>query len=109
MKISSWLLTLALLVTVINYPNPFNPQGGQSATIKCTADTTTDSTLYIYNLSAQLVTKKSFPLTAGAASYLTWNGYTDANERAATGLYIYQLIDTNRNRLAKGKIWVINK
>lgn len=109
MKISGWLLTLALLITVINYPNPFNPKGGESATIKCTADTTVDSTLYIYNLSAQLVTKKSFPLTGGTASTLTWDGYSDANERAATGLYIYQIIGANHDRLAKGKIWVINR
>lgn len=107
MRKISWLFSLLLLVTVINYPNPFNPKGGESATFKVTSDTTVESTIYIYNLSAQLVARIPFSIGNGA-NYKTWNGYSDANELVATGLYPYQLI-AGGQRLGRGKIWVINQ
>jgi len=109
MKQISWLFILLLTITIINYPNPFNPKGGESATFECTSDSTLETTLYIYDMSARMLYQKVFSLTGGATSRLTWNGYTDANERAANGVYLYQLIDTARNRVGRGKIWIINR
>jgi hypothetical protein len=109
MKISSWLLVFVLAVTVINYPNPFNPAGGEVTTIECTVDTTTEATLYIYNLAAQMVASKPFTLNAGATNRTAWSGYTDYNELSGSGIYLYQIIDASHNRVGKGKIWVINQ
>ena len=102
-------MVLLLAVSVINYPNPFNPKGGQITTIECTADTTTEAFLYIYDLSARLILRKEFNLQGGSTSRTLWDGYSDYNELVGNGIYLYQIIDKARNRIAKGKIWVINQ
>jgi hypothetical protein len=109
MKPSSWLLVLLLAVSVINYPNPFNPKGGEVTTIECTADTTAEAFLYIYDLSARLVLRKELDLSGGSASSTLWDGYSDYNELVGNGIYVYQIIDKAKSRIAKGKIWVINQ
>ncbi len=102
-------MVLLLAVLVTNYPNPFNPKGGQITTIECNADTTTEAFLYIYDLSARLVLRKEFNLQGGSTSRTLWDGYSDYNELVGNGIYLYQIIDKSRNRIAKGKIWVINQ
>jgi hypothetical protein len=109
MKKYSWLLILLLAVTVINYPNPFNPKGGQITTVECTTDTTTEAFLYIYDMSARLLLRKDFNLTGGLANHIAWDGYSDFNELVGNGIYFYQIIDKAKTRIAKGKIWVINR
>ncbi len=105
---SSWLMVFLLLATVINYPNPFNPKGGQVATISCTSDLTLEATLYIYNLGAHLQVVRNFNLQGGKSNLLAWNGYNDFNEMVGNGIYLYQIIDRAKNRIARGKIWVVN-
>ncbi|MFC1571278.1 T9SS type A sorting domain-containing protein [Candidatus Margulisiibacteriota bacterium] len=109
MRKFSWLLMLLLTATIINYPNPFNPNGGEVATIECTPDTTVEATLYIYDMSARLFLRQAFNLTGGTANRTTWNGYSDYNELVGNGIYLYQIIDANRTRVGKGKIWVVNQ
>jgi hypothetical protein len=109
MRTLSWLLVLILAVTVINYPNPFNPAGGQITTIECMADTTAEAYIYIYDMAARLILRKTFDLQGGATNRTTWNGYSDYNELVGNGIYLYQIIDTARKRVGKGKIWVINQ
>ena len=109
MKPHGWLLALLLAATVINYPNPFNPKSGQITTIKCTPDTTAEAFLYIYDMSARLLLRKDFDLEGGSANYTTWDGYSDYNELVGNGIYLYQIIDKAKKRIAKGKIWVINQ
>lgn len=109
MKSRAWLLTLVLVISIINYPNPFNPKGKEVMTFESSSSATQESTLMIYDLAAQLIFRKSFSLTGGATSRLTWNGYSNYNELVGTGLYLYRLINASTNQsLAKGKIWVIN-
>ena len=108
-QFSGWLMFLLLMATVINYPNPFNPKGGQVATIACTTDLTTEATLYIYNLAARLQLVRSFNLSGGGANLITWNGYNDYNEMVGNGIYPYQIINRAKTRIARGKIWVLNK
>jgi len=108
-QFSGWLLILFLMATVINYPNPFNPKAGQVANISCTADFTTEATLYIYNLAARLQVIRNISLQGGRANLLTWNGYSDYNEMLGNGIYPYQIIDRAKNRIARGKIWISNK
>jgi hypothetical protein len=109
MKPLSWLLVLLLAVSVINYPNPFNPKGGEVTTIECTADTTAEAFLYIYDLSARLVLRKELVLSGGSTSSTLWDGYSNYNELVGNGIYVYQIISKAKSRIAKGKIWVINQ
>ena len=108
-KLRQYLLVLALLFSVINYPNPFNPQGGEKATFSCSSDISAEATLYIYDMAAHLVSQQPFTLNVGT-NQQTWNGLTNANELAGNGIYLYRLVNkTSRTSLGKGKIWIINK
>jgi len=109
MRKFTWLLTLLLAVSVINYPNPFNPNGGESITFECTSDTTTEAFLYIYDMSARRYLRKAFNLDGSITNRTTWTGYSDYNELVGNGIYFYQIIDRQNNRLGRGKIWVINQ
>ena len=109
MKPLSWLFCCLFAVTVINYPNPFNPKAGQVTTIEGTSDTTQETTLFIYDLSARLLYRRDLSLPSGVPSRLVWNGYSDFNDRAGNGVYVYQLINRQNQRIARGKIWVVNK
>jgi hypothetical protein len=109
MKQLSWLVVFLLAVTVINYPNPFNPKGGEVTTIECTTDASQETNLYLYDLSARQVWRSSFSLVGGTTTRLNWNGYSNANELVGTGVYLYQIVNQAKHRVAKGKIWVVNK
>lgn len=111
MKITKWFpVFFILLVTLINYPNPFNPKGGEVTTIECTPDATFEATIYLYDMGARLVWKKPFSLQGGTANRIVWNGYSDGNERVSNGVYLCRLINpTDGKASAKGKIWVINR
>ena len=109
MKHLNWLLILFFTLTIINYPNPFNPKGGEVATFECTSDSALNATLYIYDMSARRLLQQAFNLQVGT-SRTTWNGYTDSNELAGNGVYLYRLIDgATKQSLAKGKLWIINR
>jgi hypothetical protein len=60
-------------------------------------------------MSARLLFKKAFSLQGGATNRTIWNGYSNYNELVGNGIYIYQIIDSARSRIGKGKIWVINQ
>jgi len=109
MKPIKWLCIFVLAVTLINYPNPFNPKGGAVTTIECTPDTTVEAFLYIYDMSARMLTTKAFNLQGGIANRTTWNGYSDFNQLAGNGIYLYQIIDKTNQRVGRGKIWIINQ
>lgn len=110
MKNFNWLAIFLLTITIINYPNPFNPKGGEIATFECTSDSTLETTLYLYDLSARLLRQKAFNLKGGSINRLTWNGYSDANELVGNGIYLYRLVDSSTKKLVvKGKVWVINR
>lgn len=110
MKKFSWLLALLLTVSIINYPNPLNPKGGEIVTFECTSDTTMETTLYLYNMSARLLWQKVFNLQGGATNRLIWNGYSDYNELVGNGIYLYRLVDSaTKKSVAKGKVWIINR
>lgn len=109
MKQLSWLLTIFLIATIINYPNPVNPRGGETVSFECTSDTTAEAFLYIYDMGARLILRRAYNLTGGTVSRFSWNGYSDYNELAANGIYLYQVITKASERVGKGKVWVINQ
>ncbi|MCU0640779.1 MAG: hypothetical protein MUC35_01680 [Candidatus Margulisbacteria bacterium] len=106
----TWLLLLWLTVTIINYPNPFNPRAGQVATFECASTATQETRLLIFDRAARLLVQKTFPLDAWPFNRLVWNGYSDGNELVSPGVYLYRLIDPATNRpIGKGKVWVIDR
>jgi hypothetical protein len=107
-KINSWLLVLLLAVSVVNYPNPFNPLAGQVTTIECSSDTTREASLYIYDMAARLLKRQDLTLQGGSTVRYVWDGFSDYNELSGNGIYLYQIIGA-RKRLARGKIWVVNQ
>ncbi len=111
MKSFAWLPLIMLTFLVTNYPNPFNPKGGELATIECQADATAEASLYIYDMAARRVYQQTVNLQGGGVANRTaWNGYGSDNRLAGTGVYLYRLVDSaTRQSLGKGKIWVINK
>lgn len=110
MRFFKWVFIFFYAVILFNYPNPFNPRGGEITSFECTSSISMEATLYIYDLSARLLWKKDWSLPAGLTSQTSWNGYSDFNERVGTGIYPYYLVDRSANKIAaKGKAWVINR
>ncbi len=111
MKRFTWLPLVLLAISVFNYPNPFNPKGGELSTIECQSAATVETTLYIYDMAARRIFQKAFSLQGGGVANRTnWNGYGSDNQLAGTGVYLYRLVDNaTKQSLGKGKIWVINR
>ncbi len=110
MKKRGWLLIILLTITIFNYPNPFNPKGGENATFECVTDATLEATIYLYDMSARLVMQKIFGLQPGRVNLTAWNGYSDSNELVSSGIYLYRLVDNaTKKSVGKGKVWVINR
>ncbi len=110
MRTLRWIALFFLAVTVINYPNPFDPRSGQIVTFEGTSDTSTEAMLFLYDMSARLLFSRDPPLAAGTASRITWNGYTVDNQLAGSGLYLYRVVGkAGGTNLARGKVWIINK
>ena len=110
MKTAKWALLCLLTVSIINYPNPFNPLGGQIATFECVSDAPAEASLYIYDMSARLVRQKAFNLQLSPNNRASWDGRSELNELVGNGVYLYRLVsNASKTTLAKGKIWVINR
>jgi len=76
------------IISLSNYPNPFNP----STTISFTLNTenTEDKELAIYNLKGQKV--KTFDVILnGVEGSAIWNGTDDNDQPVSSGIYFYQL------------------
>ncbi|MBN3032878.1 MAG: hypothetical protein JW873_02170 [Candidatus Saganbacteria bacterium] len=108
MKPYGWLPALLLALTVINYPNPFNPRAGELATFECTPDATQEARLIVYDLAARLVLRHPLNLQGGVKNRFVWNGYDNDNELIGSGVYLYRLM-AGSVTLGKGKVWVINR
>lgn len=102
--------TLASGGTMINYPNPFNPLREPTILIY-ELDNDADTTLLLFNISAELVFRKTFISgqnggKAGTNS-VEWNGFNSFGELSGNGVYFGRLIDTRTGKmLARGKIAV---
>jgi endoglucanase len=81
-----------------NFPNPFNPTTTISYELK--KDGFVD--FNIYDLTGKKIKTliKSYQVSG---SYLfTWDGNTDANSKAASGIYFFQLNFDNKRQIRKG-------
>ncbi|MFA6431550.1 MAG: T9SS type A sorting domain-containing protein [Candidatus Margulisiibacteriota bacterium] len=106
-KRSAWLFVILLTVSVINYPNPFNPKGGESTTFECSSDANLNASIYLYDMTAKLLWHKAFPLQNGTTK-TSWNGYSDENEQVKNGVYLYRIV-SDKSTVSKGKVWVVNQ
>lgn len=97
-------------ITVLNYPNPFNPGAGQTTSIEYTLDENTDVTIYIFDPINHLIKKIPCPkgATGGGSGYnqVPWDGYTDFDEIAANDVYIARVVAGGR-QIGKCKIVVL--
>jgi hypothetical protein len=100
----------AAAITVLNYPNPFNPAAGQTTSIEYSLGEHTDITIYIFNPINHLIKKISCPkaTTGGSSGYnqVPWDGYTDFSELAANDVYIARVVAGGR-QIGKCKIVVL--
>lgn len=99
--------TLATGGVLINYPNPFNPLS-EPTTFIYQLDADADTSLLIFNISAELVYRQTFMSGQNGAKAGTnsveWNGINSFGELSANGVYFIRLVETRTGKiLAKGK------
>jgi hypothetical protein len=100
-----------ILGPILNYPNPFSPQKNGGTYIAYTLKGDFEVTLYIYDISAHLLWKKTFPAGSegGHTGYneVFWNGKTPFNEYAPNGIVILKLVG-EKKALGTCKMTVID-
>jgi hypothetical protein len=96
---------------VLNYPNPFSPARGVGTSIAYTLKSDFEVTLYIYDIGAHLVFKKSYPQggEGGRAGYneVYWNGKNVYGEYVPNGIFVVKLVGEGKV-LKTSKITVID-
>ncbi|MBU1676040.1 VCBS repeat-containing protein, partial [bacterium] len=79
----------ALAFRISNHPNPFNP----STTISFTLPEAVDVRLQIFDASGRLVKTLVDGEVRGIGDHhVIWNGRTDADGSAASGMYFYRIV-----------------
>jgi hypothetical protein len=71
---------------IANYPNPFN----SSTRILFRMEKTADIRLSIYNMLGELIFTTHKERVPAGAHYIEWNGQTNANVTAPSGIYFYK-------------------
>ncbi|HOP07903.1 MAG TPA: hypothetical protein PLF13_11510 [candidate division Zixibacteria bacterium] len=95
-----------------SFPNPFNPDEGQSAQLVFLAEDNTDITISIYDLLGNLVLERTVPAgTAGIKSgesdpNFRWDGHNGRGEAVAGGGYIC-VLEQNGSQIGTIKIAVV--
>jgi len=91
------------------HPTPFKPLTDPYVIISYTLSTNADVTLYIYDISGQIVLTKKFSsgLPGGQAGYndFTWDGHTDFGGMVANGIFIIKIVSKSR-AIGAGKLIV---
>lgn len=96
---------------IVNYPNPFRPLKGETASIAYTLTKDAQITLYIHDIRGTVLWKRTYePFEEGGkAGYneITWNGKSDFGEVVGNGIYIIKL--AHANKIARsGKVTVLD-
>ena len=97
----------------LNHPNPFNA-GEENTRIGYTLSKPANITLSIFDLTGNLIAKKSYPAgeNGGRAGYneVTWDGKSDSGSYVGNGIYLYLIIaDGKVVQNGKGKITVFKQ
>ncbi len=75
------------VLTMSNFPNPFNP----STTISLSMPNTGKSKIGIYNIKGQLVKTLVNDVIESGLSQYTWNGLDNQDKPVTSGIYFYKL------------------
>ncbi|MCF7793208.1 MAG: M20/M25/M40 family metallo-hydrolase [Candidatus Cloacimonetes bacterium] len=77
------------IVSLDNYPNPFNP----STTIlfNITSDLAAKAELSIFNIKGQKIRNFEFDQLSAGEHSVVWNGKDDNDQQVSSGIYLYQL------------------
>ena len=75
-----------------NYPNPFNP----TTRIEYYLDRSAFIELTIYNLSGQVVKTLVDAKQSAGEHFVEWNGLDASGQPVASGIYIYELLTSDR-------------
>lgn len=77
------------IVSLNNFPNPFNPS--TTISFNLNSDLNTSTELKIYNLKGQNVKTYKFEQLAAGQHSVVWNGRNDDDRAVASGVYFYQI------------------
>lgn len=80
-------LTSRLLWTVINYPNPFNPDTSISVTLADKAD----ASVVLYNIRGQVVRDFGITSCRSGINTIHWDGRDQANNLVSSGIYFVRV------------------
>lgn len=89
-----------------NFPNPFNPTGGEITTIVFTPGTETSASIYIIDITGRIVGKVAW--TSATSAQVTWNGKDYNGNILGDGVYLYR-VAAGSKLLGRGKILIVNK
>ncbi|MBU0573053.1 MAG: hypothetical protein KKH83_01090 [Candidatus Margulisbacteria bacterium] len=105
--ISSFVVLASTTTQTYNYPNPFNPTGGEKTNIVISNDGEPVVLIYIFDSTAEMV--KRFTWCEGDAE-IQWDGRSDRGQILGDGVYLYRVVkNSDRSLIGKGKILIINK
>lgn len=94
----------------LNYPNPFDPSSGTTISFTLTKDSDVD--MNVYDISGNLITKKTYlsGSQGGKAGYneVLWDGKADNGDLIGNGMYLYMLIIDGK-MAGKGKMVAFRK
>ena len=95
---------------VLNYPNPFSPNGTNQTIIAYNLNADAKITLYLVNSIGQIILKREFAAGAdgGHAGYNTfnWDGRSDFNELVSNDIYLIRIVSDGKV-IGKGKLAVL--
>lgn len=100
----------------IAYPSPVHLRTDRLVTLQYGLTKNADIDLYVFDITARIIKKISCDRgTSGGQAggtvnpnKVTWDLITDQGSLAGSGIYLYNIVDRNRNRvLSKGKITLV--
>ena len=90
-------------------PNPFDPRK-ESIMIKYDLNANTDTDLYIYDVTGNMICRKFYPYGTNGGNSGTnrvfWDGRNDFKETVANGVYLFRVVSEGRT-IGKGKMIVL--
>jgi hypothetical protein len=102
---------MGVIGAILNYPNPFSPGRGIGTTIAYTLKSDFDVTLYIYDIGAHLIHKKTYMrgTEGGHAGYneVFWDGKNMFRDPTSNGIVVLKLV-SGGNVLGTSKLTVID-
>ncbi len=93
--------------TIYNFPNPFDPWGGESTKIRIVVSGNMPASLSVFDITGRILMKKSVNLISGTND-IDWDGRDDFGGKVGNGVYLLRVVSDGK-LLGKAKIWVAAK